>query len=107
MAYLVSVLASAKSALLTKKARIGGPVPRLAGYSQRLWAVHTRAHRAGLSTAGLRTAANGYKRKSRAGKCAGVPRCRCNQRDTPKCKLPTCPKFGVPKQGSPGNWHHP
>ena len=68
-----------------------------------VWAVYSRALRAGLPTTGLRTAANGYKRKSRA----GVPQCRCNQRDTPKCKKPTCPKFGVPKQGSPGNWHHP
>ena len=71
--------------------------------SQHLLAVYSRALRAGLPTTGLLTAANGYKNKSKA----GVPQCRCNDRERTKCLKPKCPKFGVPKQGSPGNWHHP
>ena len=72
-------------------------------YSQHPLAVYSRAHRAGLPTAGLWTVANGYKNKSKA----GVPQCRCNDRERTKCLKPTCPNFDVPKEGSPGNWHHP
>ena len=71
--------------------------------SQHLLAVYSRALRAGLPTTGLLTAANGYKNKSKA----GVPQCRCNDRERTKCLKPTCPNFDVPKEGSPGNWHHP
>jgi len=38
---------------------------------------------------------------------AGVPQCRCKNPIYTKCLKPTCPKFGVPKEGSPGNWHYP